>query len=82
MSSTQRSSGFSRERGIAALVVGEVEVVAADWVGDPVGDADQGWALDVGADVLVQVGADDRAVEQAGDAKKKQHEKSANPALE
>ena len=50
---------------VAAVVVGEVEVVAAEWARDPVRDTDQRRAVDVVAHAGVHVGPDDRVGREA-----------------
>ena len=50
-----------RQADVAALVVGEVQVVAAEAVRQPVGRPDQRRPLDVGADARVQAGVDDQS---------------------
>ena len=57
-----------REPDVAPLVVGKIEVVVAQPVLNPVRDADERGALDVLTDTRVQVGPDDRPVQQSLDA--------------
>ena len=52
------------EPDVASLVVGEVQVVGAQRVGDPVGNPDERGPLDVLADARVQLGSDDRRIGQ------------------
>ena len=53
------------EPDVATLVIGEIEVVVAEPAFDPVGHADRGRALNVRADAGMQVGRDDRPVDQS-----------------
>jgi hypothetical protein len=52
------------EPDVAALVIGEVEVVLAEPAGDPIGNPDRRRSLDVDADTRVQLRRDDRPIEQ------------------
>ena len=55
------------ESDVGALVVGEVQVVPAERIGNPVRHPDQGRTLDVGADARIGRGVDDRRVDQSVD---------------
>ena len=54
-----------RQADERALVVGEVEEIPAERLGQPRRRADDRRTLDVGADARVAVGADDRMIDQA-----------------
>ena len=54
-----------RQPDEAALVIGEVEVVTPEGVPDPVGHTDDRRPLDVAPDRRVELGCDDRPVQQA-----------------
>ena len=56
-----------REPNIVALVVGKVEVVAAQRIGQPVGHLDERGTLDVVAHAVVHVRTDDRIVGETSD---------------
>ena len=64
---TQQVVG-KRQPDIPPLVVGEVEIVGPERILDPFGDPNHGRALDILSDAGMQVGRDDRGVQQAFDA--------------
>ena len=57
-----------REPDVRPLVVGEVEIVGPERILDPVGDTNHRRTLDVLADAGMQVGCDDRGVQEAFDS--------------
>lgn len=56
-----------READVAALVGGEVQVVPPETLRRPVGNADERRPLDVRPEARIQIGADDRPIEQTLD---------------
>ena len=48
-------------------MVGEIEIVFAEWVFDPVGDSDYGWAVDFGSESVGGFVGDDWVFGYSGD---------------
>lgn len=55
-----------RESNVAAFVISEIEVIAAERSSNPIRDFDERWALDVVADAAVISRRDDRSINQSG----------------
>ena len=53
------------QANVAALVIGEIELVIPEPMLDPVGHADRRWALDVPADARMQVWRNDGSIKQS-----------------